>query len=408
VTTPEVRPILQTQTFAGRRFEATFAKKQVILHDRLLPEWEERLQMSSLPAAEHAGLEKALFELGFAPAVVRGCGQRIASRPRHSQDVQFWQFPCITEAAAWSRHAGENTAVLDGEVLHCYLPVPWATWIDKMRRQQGDAAPAVEPELQLARVRFSGLRRALVELGVSLHVHTVCQHIYWADMLPQFEQLGITDLWLSHLTEEASGSRGPFRLHPWALYAVNVEDSTRRQGIEIGKDPKNKSLIASFIGAHMDHYPSQGRLRLRELAAAEGFHIEVNEKWHFEDVVYEHQMGQKDLPTAYKIGSEVEKYNRVLSDSRFSLCPAGAGLNTLRLWESLAVGSVPVHIGARPKLPEGGTLAGVDWDQIVLYAREEEIPELPGRLRAVPLDEVRRRQQLGLEAYAKVKRQRCF
>jgi hypothetical protein len=36
------------------------------------------------------------------------------------------------------------------------------------------------------------------------------------------------------------------------------------------------------------------------------------------------------------------RYNTILSDSVFSLCPLGAGPNTLRFWESIAVGSIPV------------------------------------------------------------------
>ncbi len=36
------------------------------------------------------------------------------------------------------------------------------------------------------------------------------------------------------------------------------------------------------------------------------------------------------------------RYNSILSDSKFSFCPEGAGPNTLRFWESVAVGSIPV------------------------------------------------------------------
>jgi len=107
----------------------------------------------------------------------------------------------------------------------------------------------------------------------------------------------------------------------------------------------------------------------------------------------------------------VAEYNRVLSDSMFSLCPAGAGANTLRLWESLAVGAVPVLLGpasSQPELPRGGTLTEVDWDAIVLRVSEEQLENLPQILRQLPMDEVRRRQRLGMKAFASVCEQRCF
>jgi hypothetical protein len=61
-----------------------------------------------------------------------------------------------------------------------------------------------------------------------------------------------------------------------------------------------------------------------------------------------------------------------------------------------------------PVLPAGGTLPTVDWDAIVLRVPDAELAGLPDRLRAVPLDEVRRRQRLGLEAFAQVREQCCF
>ena len=90
------------------------------------------------------------------------------------------------------------------------------------------------------------------------------------------------------------------------------------------------------------------------------------------------------------------------------LCPAGAGPNTLRLWESLAVGSVPVLLGPTPRLPEGGTLPPIDWEAIVLRVADDQIPELPRIPSHVPIEEIRRRQQLGLRAYHWVRAQRYF
>jgi hypothetical protein len=193
------------------------------------------------------------------------------------------------------------------------------------------------------------------------------------------------------------------------LYAVNVEDPRRREGLTPGKDPAERGTLASFIGVHLDHYLSDVRLRLRRFADEPGFSIRASEgKWHFEDVVYGHQVHGDALAQAYKVDASVGEYNRLLSDSRFALCPAGAGPNSLRLWEALASGAVPVLLGPQPALPAGGSLPPIDWDEIVLRVPDEALDDLPRQLRALPIDTVRQRQQLGLQAYRLVQSQCCF
>jgi hypothetical protein len=229
-------------------------------------------------------------------------------------------------------------------------------------------------------------------------------------MLDHWRRIGITDLWLSHAPAGAAQAvPAGICIHPWHLYAVNVQDAERRHGLQVGKDPATKRHLASFIGTHMPHYLSDVRLRLQALAGTPGFEVQVTaEKWHFEDVVYRHQVHHEPLAGSYAVDETVSRYNRLLSDSVFSLCPAGAGPNTLRLWESLAVGSVPVLLGHNPWLPTGGTLAPIDWDRIVLRVPDEQIGQLPAMLARMPLDEVRERQRRGMQAYEAVRSQRCF
>jgi hypothetical protein len=300
--------------------------------------------------------------------------------------------------------------LIDG-ALHVYLGLPWATWIDKARKSAwgADGAVVMQHQLQLLGIQFSGLRHALAELGVGLKIHTVCQHIFWQDMLPAWQRLGVTDLWLSHCPSD--GVSSDFRnidLHPWALFAVNVEDPQRCAGLSLGKDVAARSVLASFVGAHMPHYLSDVRLRLRALANEPGFVVQITDEWHFESVVYQHQIGQHPLVPCDPMDGAVVSYNQLLSDSVFALCPAGAGPNTLRLWEAMAVGAVPVLLGAQPLLPLGGSLADIDWDRIVIRVPDEQLLMLPQLLHAIPLAERRERQQRGLKAYAQVKAQRCF
>jgi hypothetical protein len=351
----------------------------------------------------------AWLQHAFGQACLSTFPEPVADRPRDAADLLFWQFPCRTEAAALDVHRPLALPVLDGDsTMHCYLGLPWATWIDKERADARQLE--AQRQLQLLGVRLVGLRRALQSIGADLRLHTVCQHVYWTRMLGAARRVGVTDLWLAHAPpDSAAGVEPGPTLHPWHLYAVNVLDAERRRGLTLGKDPAERGILASFMGTHLPHYLSDARQRLRPLAAEPGFVIEVTEdKWHFEDVVYRHQVHHEPLQASYEVGDTVERYNAVLSNSVFALCPAGAGPNTLRLWEALAVGAIPVLFGPAPRLPSGGTLAPVDWDRIVLKLESDEIEGLPRRLREMPLGERRQRQRRGLEAFAAVQAQRCF
>jgi len=308
-----------------------------------------------------------------------------------------WQLPCFTEKMAHFFHR-LNDFVLYTKTAHLYLGVPWASWIDKIN----SSLP-----LHILRVRLSGLVNVLREFGLDIRVHTVCQHIFWDRCIPIWKEIGITDVWLSHMPSYVDPDL-PFKIHPWALYAVNVEDPDRKEGIEIGKDPASKTLLASFIGAHSEGYISDVRLELRQFSEEPDFLIRVTDKWHFEDVVYKHQVQGLPLEENYVIDDSVREYNAVLSDSIFALCPSGAGPNSIRLWESLAVGSIPVLLGKFPVLPRGGSLPEIDWDSIVLKISDDQLSQLPQILRSMPMAEIRARQKRGIDAYALVREQRCF
>ena len=73
-------------------------------------------------------------------------------------------------------------------------------------------------------------------------------------------------------------------------------------------------------------------------------HVELREGWHYNAIVYEEQI-QNLVLDKNQVVNDIKctaHYNKILSESIFSLCPEGAGPNTLRLWESIAVGSIPV------------------------------------------------------------------
>jgi len=343
-------------------------------------------------------LQIAFFQYGFLRSTITTIGQFIKQSP--CSNALFWQFPCKTEESAYNRHINKKYPLLQNDELHIYLGLPWATLIDHMNveyKPNYDKS-IIKKQIQILKNYISGFCIVLKSLGIKLRIHTVCQHIYWKMMIPIWKELNVTDIWISHCQNLIEPN---FTIHPWALYAVNVQDKQRRIGIQEGKDPTIKTILASFIGANTNDIRSQ----LLALNSEPGFIIKITDKWHFENVV--RQQIEKSILT-YNIDNTVEDYNKLLSDSVFSLCPVGTGSNTLRLWESLAVGSIPVLFSQAALMPCGGNLPIIDWDKIVIRISDDQIKELPQLLRSISMDEIRIRQNLAMEAYKLVCDQCCF
>ena len=281
-----------------------------------------------------------------------------------------------------------------------------ATCIDK-----GCIAQADELLIRAEADRF--LKKLGEDEGLDLEVHTVCQHIYWQKLLPFWREIGITDLHLSHLEPDVQLS--DIRVHSWHLAAANVVNEDRRSGLVFGKAPENKKYLASFIGAHMPHYRSDVRLRLRDEVARDGFHdvlYELKDDWHFNPIVYQQQVEADVLNNAQIAAERVAtiRYNESLSDSVFALCPEGAGPNTIRLWEALAVGAVPVVIVEHWVWP---TIPGDDlsWNDAVIHVKRDETRGLFDRLRWMRRFDsahVGNMQAAAMEVYRRFETKRCF
>jgi hypothetical protein len=297
-----------------------------------------------LKRAQELDLEK-LFAFGLIPPVLNTFVNEIVLKAKNSEDLNFWQYPCATEKQAYENHLmikhGDHIDVKAG-IINLYVPLPWATYIDRKDF----------PQLYLQKMAaiIRQYKTITNEAKLQLRVHSVCQHIHWLRMLEKAHYLGITDLHLSHKnsrseqTQQEAGHQ--FTLHGWPLIAVNYVTPERSGGME-RKLVRDKKLLASFIGAHMPHYLNDSRLKLFDAAKGsrrEDVFIDLGNEWHFNKMVYEEQVLSREVGR-HHVAEHNEKtlrYNRILSDSIFSLCPIGAGPNTLRLWESIAVGSIPV------------------------------------------------------------------
>lgn len=347
---------------------------------------------------------------GLIPPVLNTYSQQVGIKASSPEDLNFWQYPCATEKQAYENHLeiknGENVDV-SSKVVNIYLPIPWATYVDKK----------AFPDNYLARIKtlLEMYETIASDNGFTLKVHSVCQHIHWVRMLEKALWLGVTDFHLSHKdskSEEKQAEHGTnLTLHGWPLIAVNYETPDRSEGME--RKPMNeRKLLASFIGAHMPHYRDDSRIKLFEAAKECGrddVFVDLGNEWHFNKVVYEEQVLNKEVE-AHHIDEHHKntfRYNSILSDSKFSLCPEGAGPNTLRFWESIAVGSIPVvfssDLAAFSELKMGRELLQnvIIWDKAIG-------PDLFYTLSSISNLEIEKRSNMLKKIYLNISRLETF
>jgi hypothetical protein len=73
-----------------------------------------------------------------------------------------------------------------------------------------------------------------------------------------------------------------------------------------------------------------------------------------------------------------QEYLRSILEAHFVLCPRGLGPTSMRLFEAMQLGRVPVIIGDTWK-----PVQGVPWEQCAVFVRERDIEQVPERLMAL-------------------------
>lgn len=238
-----------------------------------------------------------------------------------------WQRPVITEFDSFNKSLNQS-CIFDGHQFNIYLGLPWASYID------GNYLP----DLSRVGKYFYELKKILKCLDSALSVSTVCQHVKWSENIELFLNAGVTTLFVSHFSSY-SNNLYDLSIYPWHLYPVNYLDPERNEGL-VDRPFMQREYLISFIGAYGPGYLNRKRIETLLLSKFPDCFVKLRDEWHFETVVYpDRGIGQvDDLQNRINL----VEYNNVLSNSKFSLVPSGVGANTIRLWESLAVGAVPV------------------------------------------------------------------
>ena len=115
------------------------------------------------------------------------------------------------------------------------------------------------------------------------------------------------------------------------------------------------------------------------------------------------------MPWTYQdnqiLKSQQKRYNQILSSSIFSLCPEGSGVNSLRVWESMSVGVIPVIYSDNWQPP---TVKKYKWKDFSIQIPTDEYSKTLDILLSINPEQIKNMQTNALNAYRAFNQLTCF
>ena len=266
-----------------------------------------------------------------------------------------WQYPVITELTVYNQQKQNKK----------YIGIPWATILDK----------------QLDLTQVIRIIKKYISIEPSIYEYTTCcQHISYKQLIPLFKYLGIKHVYASHKIIGLD-ILNSIHLYPLPLYAANIEDSSRNtlyktltaysETPHSGLLWKKREYLYCFMGAYNSRwYLTSIRDKILTLTHPSNTFIKNTKTWHFENIVYGKQIQKVRFNEEEERRNKIKLniYNTILASSRFSLCPSGTGPNSIRFWESLGFGSIPILLADTLELPPHPL-----WDTSIIRIPESKV-----------------------------------
>lgn len=295
------------------------------------------------------------------------CETRINIKKTDKSEIYYydneWQYPVITEKRAFE--------LLKDECLPInYIAFPWATLIDKCDKNK---------DLELFKI--------IGNLVCKKKCFTICQHIHFRKLLPIFKNIGITHLFASHTSkydymyEELYG----MKIIPFHLYPFNsIENYNLKH--------KKIKYIYSFEGAYNPKYYLKSRSYLENINN-DKYYIHIKDEWNFQKEVYVDQIKNNVFKTTNDEKLDT-KYLNLLESSQFTLCPSGTGPNSIRFWEALSVGSIPIVLSDHLLLNQQ-----IEWENYIIIWEEKNFRNLKEYIEKIPYHRIQLMQNNCIELF---------
>ncbi len=277
-----------------------------------------------------------------------------------------WQIPVITEKHSYELISKDSSL---GSENITYIAFPWSQIVDLYQKEK-----LIEENLSIEDFVSTHLPKGLLSCDC---VFTVCQTFNYKKLLPSLSKIGLDLVFVPHATKRNIAQIAQefgVEILPYPLFPVNTSNSA-----------DTKSLLYSFIGnilyqgADIESRDRATRIRTKlmyDVNHPSNTIVFPIESWHFDSIVYKRDVFGKRLNAVEetRIKLRTIKYKEVLSKSRYALCPRGIGPASIRFWEALGAGAIPVNISDDFWLPGEEYF---DWDSCVVNVKEADILDIP-------------------------------
>ncbi len=302
-----------------------------------------------------------------------------------------WQYPAITE-----KYAYEN--IIKDKILSAkrfiYVAYPWATIIDEFHKETKDRTEELLEKFVLENCDLNPFNDDIVV--------TVCQSYNYKKFLPVFSKLNINVVFCPHASKKDYSYnllKYNIKVLPFPLYPVNTIKPIEKKDIHY-------SFIGciNYTGTNLDSSARATQLRttlVKTVTHQSNTLVQAIDEWHFNKVVYKKQIYGQELSES-EIKDEqkrADNYTKTLARSRYSLCPRGIGPSSIRFWESLCAGAIPVVIADDLWLPE---IESINWEECILSIREKDIERVPDIIKSVNQVQEQKMRDKCINAFAQV------
>lgn len=235
-----------------------------------------------------------------------------------------------------------------------YIAFPWAELIDIIDRN-----PKNNKEIYSKLINgYNDVKEKINNLSTDVHIFTSCQHV-WAFREAHrhlFKNLNIKTIFWSHLPKETNSNsyienhpffkleelksfKETFNILPYFLHPVQVPETISKEEYF-----SERSTLVSFQGCKFNKfYLNNSRENISKIPTDDQVKIICTDKWHYHNMIFEHTDNTNFLDNTYI---------DLLKNSEYTFCPIGTGHNSIRLWEAINTGTIPVFVDNYSELYE--------------------------------------------------------
>ena len=282
-----------------------------------------------------------------------------------------WQKPVITEYQTFKLLYENNN------IPNNYFAFPWASLIDAKLKNMN----------MLDNFKIN-----------DKYCFTVIQHIHFRNYLHIIKKIGITHIFASHNQhgDDALEKKYNIKIIPYSLFPAQFDKndflSTNISENNQTANPPMRKYLTSFIGQYEEYYLSNIRVNIFNVFSKYfDSYIVRRTGWHYDGMVF------KGIDTTEREAEEQE-YKMILKESIFSLCPSGSGPNSIRIWESMGYGSIPVILADTLILPN---IQNIDWNDYFVLWKESEINNLHDHLLTYSNEKIESMSKKNIELFNK-------